>query len=171
MKSAVKAVKAAIAAVEEMRYWAFQEDGWLAGVDIGVYVDDPENVGEELIRYDGVIDGAVEGFMGYESPAWEAWNKILDKHFGEFEWEHPAHFAVSVYDIGNDNSGKAEDLADQYNSELKDKSEPSFVSQGHVDLVYLAQKQAQDDAFVAKYKNKKGKDAEVANLLVAFSSE
>jgi acetylornithine deacetylase/succinyl-diaminopimelate desuccinylase-like protein len=159
---AVKAVKAAIAAIEEIRYWSFQENDSLASIDIGVYVDDAEQVGEELIRYDGVIEGAVEGSMGYPSKGWDAWNKILDKHFGEFEWEHPAHFAVSVYDIDSVDGGEAQELADQFNDELKGKYEPVFYSYGHLDVVYMAQKQSDDDAFAIKYK-----DDKIAQALIA----
>ena len=165
--NAVKAVKAAIAAIEEIRYWNFQEDGWLADVDIGVYVDNAEDVGEELIRYDGVIDGAVEGFMGYESNGWDAWNKILDKNFGEFEWEHPAHFAVSVYDIDSADGGEAQQLAEEFNAALRKRDDPVFVSEGHVDLVYLVQKQESEDKFFAERKNDKIAQA----LLVAQQAQ
>ena len=159
---AVKAVKAAIAAIEEVRYWSFQEDGSAAAVDIGVYVDNSEQVGEELIRYDGVIDGAVEGYMGYEVKGWDAWNKILDKNFGEFEWEHPAHFAVSVYDIDSADGGEAQELAWEYNDALKKRDEPVYYVYGHLDVVYMVQKQEADDAFAIKYKGDKIAEALIA---------
>lgn len=159
---AVKAVKAAIGAIEEVRYWSFQENGSLAAVDIGVYVDNAEQVGSELIRYDGVIEGAVEGSMGYESKGWDAWNKILDKNFGEFEWEHPAHFAVSVYDIDSADGEQAEQLADQFNAALKKRDEPVYYVYGHLDVVYMVQKQEADDAFAIKYKGDKIAEALIA---------
>lgn len=163
---AVKAVKSAFAAIEEIRYWSFQEYDALAGVDIGVYVDNSDNVGEELIRYDGVIDGAVESSVGYPSKMHNAWDKILDKHFGESNWEHPAHFAVSVYDIDSADGGKAQELAEEFNDSLQD--EGSFYFSGHLDVVYMAQKQADDDDFRKSIKDKSAEDKKIAEAILAY---
>lgn len=162
---AMKAIKAAISAVEEIRLWSFQEHGSLAGVDIGVYVDNADSVGEELIRYDGVIDGAVEASLGYPSDMHDAWDLILDKNFGQAEWEHPAHFAVSVYDVENDDDGNAMELADNFNDDLKKRNDGSFYFSGHLDVVYMAEKQAADDKFAADNKGDK-----IAELLIKMSN-
>jgi len=71
--------------------------------DIGVYGDDGEYPGHEIIRYDGTLIELTEYFEGSPRDGKypiDRLSEIMNKYFDE--WERENHFCLNVYGIDND---------------------------------------------------------------------
>ena len=73
--------------------------------DIGVYGDDGDYPGHEIIRYDGSLIELIEYYEGNgdvngKHPI-DHLHEIMDKYFDD--WDRESHFALSVYGISANN--------------------------------------------------------------------
>ena len=75
--------------------------------DIGVYGDDGDYPGHEIIRYDGmyieIFNGYYDGDLSDEcgQPV-DNLHRIMDKHFNS-EWDMENHFCINVHNVTSQN--------------------------------------------------------------------